>query len=63
MVINQTTQLIQINNSEGTFIFVTDIAEYDANANVNSNGEIEGTLNMYELTVNNTVSKGILSRG
>ena len=44
------------NNLEGTFIFIAD-TEYNTNVSVNSNGEIEGTPNKCELTVNAAASK------
>ena len=40
-------------NPEGTFVFQADTTEFDANASVNSNREIEGTS---DLTVNAVAS-------
>ena len=46
-------------NSDGTFVFIAD-TEFNANASVNSNGEMEGTPS--ELTVNAAASKCILRK-
>ena len=46
-------------NSENTYVFQADTTEFDTNASVNSNGEIESNPPS-ELTVNAAASKSIL---
>ena len=46
-------------NSEGTFVFIAD-TEFNANASVNSNGEMEGTPS--EFTINAAASRSILRK-